>query len=197
MVKTHQSSKFVLLNLSDIRNTDKIILQIDDTHTNFTDGQKCYLCEVVDKFIYNVIKSKDDLIMEICRLNDEKRKLEKKVAKLEKALNALNKQNLKNNMLYEAAIVPPCKVGDTVWFLLEDDFPVHKWFLSEEKITEVASKGFFTSSFAEPCGTEDLGNYTAYSEVGKEAFFNKPEAEAKLKEMDKLAGKSNMGSTCE
>ena len=106
-------------------------------------------------------------------------------------------EHLADYLLANGVIVPPCKVGDTVWFLLEDDFPVHKWFLSEEKITEVASKGFFTSSFAEPCGTEDFGNYTAYSEVGKEAFFNKPEAEAKLKEMDKLAGKSNMGSTCE
>lgn len=86
MVKTHKNSNFVLLNLSDIRNTNKIILQIDDTHTNFTDGQKCYLCEVVDSFVYNITKNKDDLIAEICQLNNEKRKLERKVAKLERAL---------------------------------------------------------------------------------------------------------------
>ncbi len=93
-------------------------------------------------------------------------------------------ENTADYLLSNGVIVPPCKIGDTVWFLLEDDFPVHKWFLSEEKITEVASKGFFTSSFAEPCGVEDFGNYTAYSEVGKEAFFNKPEAERALKERE-------------
>ncbi len=86
MVKTHKNSNFVLFTLSDIRNTNKIILQIDDTQTNFTDGQKCYLCEVVESFVYNITKNKDDLIAEICQLNNEKRKLERKVAKLEKSL---------------------------------------------------------------------------------------------------------------
>ena len=84
MVKTHKNSKFVLFNLSDIRHTNKIILQIDDTHTNFTDGQKCYLCEVVENFTYNLTKNEGDLIAEICQLNNEKRKLERKVAKLER-----------------------------------------------------------------------------------------------------------------
>lgn len=86
MVKTHKNSNFVLFTLSDIRNTNKIILQIDDTHTNFTDGQKCYLCEVVESFSYNFTKNKDDLIKEICDLNNEKRKLERKITRLEKAL---------------------------------------------------------------------------------------------------------------
>ena len=86
MVKSFKNSNFVLMTLSDIRNTDKIVLQIEDTSTQFTDGQKCYLCEVVDSFVYNITKNKDDLIMEICNLNIEKRKLERKVARLEKAL---------------------------------------------------------------------------------------------------------------
>lgn len=86
MVKSFKNSSFVLMNLSDIRNTSKIILQIDDTHTQFTDGHKCYLCEVVDSFVYNSTKNKDDLIKEICDLNNEKRKLERKITRLEKAL---------------------------------------------------------------------------------------------------------------
>ncbi len=86
MVKSFKNSKFVLMTLSDIRNTDKIILQTEDTHTQFTDGQKCYLCEVVDSFVYNITKNKDDLIIEICNLNNEKRKLERKITRLEKAL---------------------------------------------------------------------------------------------------------------
>lgn len=86
MVRSFRDSKIVLMSLSDIRNTNKIVLQIEDTSTQFTDGQKCYLCEVVDSFLYNITKNKDDLIKEICDLNNEKRKLERKVAKLEKAL---------------------------------------------------------------------------------------------------------------
>ena len=86
MVKSFKNSKIVLMTLSDIRNTDKIVLQIEDTSTQFTDGQKCYLCEVVDSFVYNITKNKDDLIMEICNLNNEKRKLERKISRLEKAL---------------------------------------------------------------------------------------------------------------
>jgi division protein CdvB (Snf7/Vps24/ESCRT-III family) len=86
MVKSFKNSSFVLMNLSEIRNTSKIILQMEDTHTQFTDGQKCYLCEVVDSFVYNITKNKDDLIMEICNLNNEKRKLERKISRLEKAL---------------------------------------------------------------------------------------------------------------
>lgn len=86
MVKTHKNSKFSLLSLTEIRDTNKVILQIDDTQTNFSNGQKCYLCEVVDSFVYNIAKNKDDLIMEICKLNNEKRKLERKIARLEKAL---------------------------------------------------------------------------------------------------------------
>lgn len=86
MVKTHKQSKFVLMNLSEIRNTSKVILQITDTQTTFDTGHKCYLCEVVDSFPYQLEKNEKDLINEICRLNDEKRKLERKVSKLEKAL---------------------------------------------------------------------------------------------------------------
>ena len=90
MIKSFKNSNFVLMSLSDIRNTNKIILQMEDTHTQFTDGQKCYLCEVVESFVYNITKNKDDLIMEICNLNNEKRKLERKVTKLEKALKERN-----------------------------------------------------------------------------------------------------------
>ena len=86
MVKSFRNSKIVLMTLSDIRNTDKIILQIEDTSTQFTDGQKCYLCEVVDSFVYNTTKNKDDLIMEICNLNNEKRRLERKIVRLENKL---------------------------------------------------------------------------------------------------------------
>lgn len=86
-------------------------------------------------------------------------------------------------LLANGVIVPPCKVGDVVYFLLEDDFPVHRWFLSEEKITEICSKGFFTSAFYP--AKEDFGNYTGYELLGKEAFLTKEEAEQALKDRGK------------
>ena len=88
-----------------------------------------------------------------------------------------------DHLLANGVIVPPCKVGDVVYFLLEDDFPVHRWFLSEEKITEICSKGFFTSAFYP--AKEDFGNYTGYELLGKEAFLTKEEAEQALKEIGK------------
>ena len=87
-----------------------------------------------------------------------------------------------DHLLANGVIVPPCKVGDVVYFLLEDDFPVHRWFLSEEKITEICSKGFFTSAFYP--AKEDFGNYTGYELLGKEAFLALAEAERALKERE-------------
>lgn len=74
------------MSLSEIRSTNNIILQITDTQTNFDTGHKCYLCEVVEPLNYYPVKSETELIREICKLNDEKRKAEKKIARLEKAL---------------------------------------------------------------------------------------------------------------
>ena len=86
MVKTNRNSKFVLYSLNDIRSTVKVILQMEDTGTKFEDGHKCYLCEVVDSVIYHTQRTDADLIKEICILNNEKRKLERKIVKLEKKL---------------------------------------------------------------------------------------------------------------
>lgn len=84
MVKTNKYSRFVLMSLSEIRNTNKVILQITDTQTNFDTGHKCYLCEVVDSINYYSEKATSDLIKEVCCLNAEKRKLERKISRLEK-----------------------------------------------------------------------------------------------------------------
>ena len=83
MVRSNKNSRFALLSLSDIRNSKDIILQIEDTQTNFDTGYKCYLCEVVSPGIYYNIRNEQDLIREICELNNEKRKLERKITRLE------------------------------------------------------------------------------------------------------------------
>ena len=87
MVRTNKNSWFALLSLEDIRSAKNIVLQAEDTGTTFSDtGRKCYLCELVSSHLHHYIKDESDLIKEICTLNTEKRKLEKKVARLEKAL---------------------------------------------------------------------------------------------------------------
>ena len=91
-------------------------------------------------------------------------------------------ENLADYLLANGVIVPPCKVGDVVYFLLEDNFPVHKWYISEETVTEVCSKGIFTSGYYPP--RDDLGNYSSYDLFGKEIFLTKEEAEQALKARD-------------
>ena len=89
MVKTHKNSRFALLTLTQIRDTKDVILQAEDTHTNFEGGQKCYLCEIVAHYEYNRTQTDASLVSEICTLNSEKRKLEKRISKLEKRLEAI------------------------------------------------------------------------------------------------------------
>lgn len=86
-------------------------------------------------------------------------------------------ESLADYLLENGVIVPPCKVGDVVYFLLEDNFPVRKWYISEETVTEVCSKGIFTSSYYPP--RDDLGNYSSYDLLGEEIFLTREAAEAK------------------
>ena len=80
-------------------------------------------------------------------------------------------------LLANGVIVPPCKVGDVVYFLLEDNFPVHRWYISEETVTEICSKGIFTSGYYPP--RDDLENYSSYDLFGEEIFLTRETAEAK------------------
>lgn len=82
-------------------------------------------------------------------------------------------------LIKAGAFLPPCKVGDTVWGLLEDDFPVHKWFVSEERVTEVGSRGVWTSGYYQP--QDDMGNFWDYANMGTEWFTNRVDAETALK----------------
>lgn len=92
MVKTHKNSRFVLLSLADIRSSESVILQIEDTSTQFDNGHKCYLCEVVSTVMYYSDKDERQLIKEICELNNEKRKLEKKIVRLENKIEHINNE---------------------------------------------------------------------------------------------------------
>lgn len=76
-------------------------------------------------------------------------------------------------------IVPPAKVGQTVYFLLECD---DEWCLSEDTVTEVCSRGFYVSAFSPP--QSDHGHFTEYGELGGTVFTDKAAAELALKERE-------------
>lgn len=93
MVRTYKNSRFVLLSLANIRDTKDVILQIEDTRTNFDNGHKCYLCEVVNSALYYNNRDERDLIREICELNNDKRKLERKITRLENKIELMRKED--------------------------------------------------------------------------------------------------------
>ncbi len=86
MVKTKKFSRFVLMSLEQIRDSKEVILQVLDTQSHFEGGKKCYLCEVASSLDFYSQNDKEDLIREICKLNGEKRQLEKKIKQLEKKI---------------------------------------------------------------------------------------------------------------
>ena len=93
MVRTHKNSRFVLFSLENIRDSKDVVLQIEDVRTNFDNGQKCFLCEVISPALYYSDKDERSLISEICELNKEKRKLEKKIVLLENKIERMRKED--------------------------------------------------------------------------------------------------------
>lgn len=93
MVKTYKDSRFALLTLAGIRDSRDIIIQIEDTKTNFDNGHKCYLCEVVSAGFYYNIRNEQDLIREICELNNDKRRLERKIVRLQNLIDKQRKED--------------------------------------------------------------------------------------------------------
>lgn len=86
MIKTHSASRFELKTLEGIRDTSDVILQTQDTGSNFEGGKRAYLCEVVKAFDYSKTTTADRLAAEIERVNNDNRVLRRKIDRLERAL---------------------------------------------------------------------------------------------------------------
>ena len=83
-----------------------------------------------------------------------------------------------DNLLIEGGIiVPPYKVGDTAYFLIEDKVAGEK-YISPEPITDVCTKGFYTSGHAD---SDENGDLWLWSDVGGIVFLDKTKAEEALK----------------
>jgi hypothetical protein len=101
----------------------------------------------------------------------------------ENCVTWLEKQFAKLNEYEEAKaegrlVVLPCKVGDNVYFLLQE--LDGEWYVSSpHRITEIGTRGFWTSAFPleKPNAMDD---FTSWSEFGKTVFLTKEEAEKAL-----------------
>lgn len=79
-------------------------------------------------------------------------------------------------------VVLPCKVGDNVYFLLQE--LDGEWYVSlPHRITEIGTRGFWTSAFPleKPNAMDD---FTSWSEFGKTVFLSREEAEKALSEVE-------------
>ena len=72
----------------------------------------------------------------------------------------------------------PCKVGNKAYFVLQLD---DEWCLSEETVVDFSTRGFYYSEFLDDTGANIL---VPYDEIGENVFFNKAQAEEKLKERE-------------
>ena len=90
---------------------------------------------------------------------------------------------LADHLLSEGVIVPPCKVGQTVYYLTSIDTE------EELDITEifcgvVVSVGYDTSLWVHIHYDNGLTYYHSASDFGETVFLTKEEAEEKLKELE-------------
>ena len=85
-------------------------------------------------------------------------------------------EGLADYLLANGVIVPPCKVGDKVWFVVEYD---GKHFLDEGEVGSIYKDngGVWVSARYD----SGLHYHHKESDVGKSIFLTKEEAEAKLR----------------
>ena len=89
MIRTQRYSRFVLMSLDEIHATRDIVLQTEETKSNFSgSGKTVYICEVVRPCDYQkkTDTAADKLAAEIERVNADNRALRRKVERLEREL---------------------------------------------------------------------------------------------------------------
>ncbi len=91
----------------------------------------------------------------------------------------LYSEQIADHLLANGVIVPPCKVGDKVWFVVEYE---SKHFLDEGEVESIYKDngGVWVSSRYD----SGLHYHHKESDFCKTVFLTKEEAEAKLKECE-------------
>lgn len=64
----------------------------------------------------------------------------------------------------------PCKIGDILYCVIEDELEEDRYFISEELIVEAGTRGAWLSSVA---GEDNMDCFISYDEFGKNVFLNK------------------------
>lgn len=88
-----------------------------------------------------------------------------------------------DHLLDNGVIVPPCKVGDSVWLVYTPRWPANpadkgKWFMIEDGVQRIiyGTKGLSIETW-------NVGTIPE-KDIGKKLFFTKKEAEKALAEVD-------------
>lgn len=81
-------------------------------------------------------------------------------------------------LLANGVVALPCKVGDVVYFVIEDDVTEEGKYISKQQINDVSTKGIFVS---DSLSEENCECFVPYSDFGKSAFYTEEEAERALK----------------
>jgi hypothetical protein len=84
------------------------------------------------------------------------------------------------HLIKNGVILPPCKVGDTVWIVFSlKSSDKEKWFMTQDGVQGLlcGSKGFFIETWK-------MGAYLE-SQIGDTVFLTREEAEAELKKRRK------------
>lgn len=78
---------------------------------------------------------------------------------------------------------PPCVVGQTVYFVLEDlpyFYPeTNGWYISESEVSEVCTRGFSV----DPIDGDEKILFYPYSDIGETVFLTREEAEEALEDI--------------
>lgn len=86
--------------------------------------------------------------------------------------------NIAKHLLANGVIVPPCKVGDVLYYLANFG---DELFIDEIRVTEVGTKHIFASAYKDD--ENDIQDVYVYSDLGESLFFAREEAEKKLRDI--------------
>ena len=88
-------------------------------------------------------------------------------------------ENLADYLLANGVIVPPCKVGQTVWLIKSLNWQQTEWGIKEGKISMIQQKADKSWKFR-VTENHSVQDYTI-DKIGKTVFLTKEEAEKALK----------------
>ena len=98
--------------------------------------------------------------------------------------NYLYYDQIADYLLEQGVLVPPCKVGDTIWFVYTPKWPANpadkgKWFMIEDGVQRIiyGAKGLSIETW-------NVGIIRG-KDIGTKLFFTKEDAEKALAEKEK------------